>query len=263
MLVETTLDAIIQTKNQTTNIYSYLAILLIIAIVCLIFMENLISVENLIEEAKKQNINFGYGNPYNRLRYYTKIGWLPHMVRKKEDVAGTSICGHYPSWVLERLKLVEMLKEKGATNEEITIKIKQANAAQNIFASLASSEIRVKLATYLSLVLLTIILLNELDIIKLGKSKNNLIIQSTESVPSIPQQIVETGVTFIPQNQSKIFIKVSNISSNSKVYITFNQNFFPATRFWVSEKKPQEGFTLELDAPVAKNTEFSWWVSDH
>lgn len=42
-----------------------------------------ISVEKLIKILKEKNISFGKGDPYNRLRYYTKIGWLPHMTRKK------------------------------------------------------------------------------------------------------------------------------------------------------------------------------------
>ena len=57
-------------------------------------MESLISTEKLIEESKTKGIDFGKGDPYNRLRYYTKIGWLPHMQRKKNDEETSITTGH-------------------------------------------------------------------------------------------------------------------------------------------------------------------------
>ena len=52
-----------------------------------------VQVIKLIKQAKKEGVQFGRGDPYNRLRYYTKIGWLPHMTRKKtkskKDAAST------------------------------------------------------------------------------------------------------------------------------------------------------------------------------
>ena len=44
----------------------------------------LINIKDLIQELKNKNIDFGKGDPYNRLRYYTKIGWIDHMIRKKD-----------------------------------------------------------------------------------------------------------------------------------------------------------------------------------
>jgi len=44
--------------------------------------ENLISIDEVIERAKKLGVDFGKGNPRNRLRYYVKIGLLPHAHRK-------------------------------------------------------------------------------------------------------------------------------------------------------------------------------------
>jgi len=45
----------------------------------------LINTRDLINELKKRNLNLGKGDPYNRLRYYTKIGWIDHMIRKKDS----------------------------------------------------------------------------------------------------------------------------------------------------------------------------------
>jgi len=43
---------------------------------------NLISINEVIERAKKLGVDFGKGDPRNRLRYYVKIGLLPHAQRK-------------------------------------------------------------------------------------------------------------------------------------------------------------------------------------
>ncbi len=44
--------------------------------------ENLISIDEIINRAQKLGVVFGNGDPRNRLRYYTKIGLLPHAQRK-------------------------------------------------------------------------------------------------------------------------------------------------------------------------------------
>ena len=75
-------------------------------------MSSLIEVEKLIRMAKKEGVSFGKGDPYNRLRYYTKIGWLPHMERKR--VKSGDVVGHYPKWVLSRLVMIDKLKKQGS-----------------------------------------------------------------------------------------------------------------------------------------------------
>jgi len=44
--------------------------------------EKLISIDEVIERAKRLGVDFGKGDPRNRLRYYVKIGLLPHAKRK-------------------------------------------------------------------------------------------------------------------------------------------------------------------------------------
>ena len=59
----------------------------------------------IIDLARAAGVSCCKGYPYNRLRYYTKIGLLPHAKRK-------SFCGSpegcYPYWVVD--KLVEIDK---------------------------------------------------------------------------------------------------------------------------------------------------------
>ncbi|OGC68661.1 hypothetical protein A2415_02320 [candidate division WWE3 bacterium RIFOXYC1_FULL_39_7] len=219
-------------------------------------MENLISVENLIEQAKKRGIDFGKGDPYNRLRYYTKIGWMPHMFRKKDSVG--NIRGHYPLWAVERLIAIEELKSKGSSNDEIYKSLQIKNRFQDFKNAVMTTEGRNQLITYLSIILLVLILSNELGIVTLGKNKAEL--GTIDS--SLPKQIMDSGTAFVPKNQRKIYIETKLIKSNSKVYVTFNQEYLPAVRYWVSEIKDYDGFVVELDTPVFNNSEFSWWITN-
>ncbi len=219
-------------------------------------MENLISIKNLIKEIKQRRIDLGKGDPYNRLRYYTKIGWLPHMIRKTNKKG--DIEGHYPTWVIDTLLYIEDLKKTNLSNEEITEKIKAKNTIRKITDVLQIKESKRGIIMYLIIIILSFIILTETDIIKLNKSKEtNLSLDG-----SLDTQIIDSGTAFFPYGKIKILIKSTNITSTSKVYVTFKQDYSPANRFWVSELKPQEGFVLELDAPVANNTEFSWWISN-
>lgn len=217
-------------------------------------MDEYISVDKLIKKAKTRGVDFGSGDPYNRLRYYTKIGWIPHMVRKT-DKRG-NIKGHYPASTIDTLILIEDLKEQDLSNDEITDKLKSKGKVDDIISSLKSPEIKKHALSYIIIFLLLLIFANESGIINLGKSKN-------VTIPEINryEQIYGNGTSFVPKNQNKIFVSYRGIRPNSKVYVTFTQDYSPASRYWVSEVESQSGFLLELDAPVSNNTEFNWWLT--
>jgi hypothetical protein len=221
-------------------------------------MQDLISIEKIIEDAKSKGIEFGKGDPYNRLRYYTKIGWLPHMERKKdeEDVAAK---GHYPKWALKRLIQLERYKDQGLSNDEISKKVKTLDKMQSLQVFITSAETRLRIVTYISFIALLIILGSELGLVNLGKSKNKLI-SNTQGFSTL--QIIDSGTAFVPRETKKIMVISKEVQTNSKIYVTFNQDYSPASRYWVSDKVPQEGFYIELDSPTAGNTEFNWWITN-
>src|SRR3990170_3979324 len=63
--------------------------------------ENLISFDEVVARAKRAGVQFGKGDPYNRLRYYTKIGLLPHAKRK--SFHGANPAAAYPEYVVDIL----------------------------------------------------------------------------------------------------------------------------------------------------------------
>lgn len=225
-------------------------------------MEAFISTENLIKSAVQKGVNFGKSDPYNRLRYYTKIGWLPHMQRKKIDDEG-DVKGHYPTWALERLVLIEKLKKQNVPNDQITKRLNTNTKSQDIWRYLSSPEIKNKLFFYSSLVILGVVVANEMEIIHLGKPKSFLF-SSNETQAQIVDKISELdrGTGIIKQNESNTFVSSKYIIPHSKIYVTFTNNYSPATRYWVGERKDFEGFTLELDTKVDQDSEFNWWISN-
>lgn len=242
-------------------------------------MEKLIAVEELVVQAKKKGINLGKGNPYNRLRYYTKMGWLPNMKRKMSK-------GHYPAWVVDRLSLIEKLKGDRLTNEEITkrlsiesenrFSISNARVIADALATLdarvilnvvkdlvlsllKSSEFRHKALLYSSFALVLLVVASELGVVKIGKTKNATFEQNAQAISN---QILATGNAFIPAGQRRIFVKNDKVHNTSKIYVSFSGDYFPASRFWVSGIETLAGFFVELDAPVSTDAEFNWWVAD-
>lgn len=78
--------------------------------------QTLLPYSEIITLAKKVGVDFGKGYPYNRLRYYTKIGLLPRAQRKS---FGASPEGCYPSWVVDKLVDVDRKLKSGATIQAI------------------------------------------------------------------------------------------------------------------------------------------------
>lgn len=133
-------------------------------------MEAYISFEKLIDEAKKQRVNFGKGDPYNRLRYYTKMGWLPHMVRKKGEE--NDVTGHYPKAALKSLILIENMKAQNLSNEEITQKIQSMSKWDTFYSLINTKNLKYKFVAYSLLALMLFIIATETGIIHLGKTNN-------------------------------------------------------------------------------------------
>lgn len=221
-------------------------------------MKDFISVETLLREAEEKGIDFGKGDPYNRLRYYTKIGWIPHMVRKKGSKGSTR--GHFPSSTIDRLLLIQELKNKGFSNDEITEKLALKDRAQSFYSVITSEQLRNKILGYSAFIMILFILLAEMGVIQLGKEKNQLITQN--NTPHNQVQILDAGTAFIPEQQSTVFVKSDQVYANSKIYVTFKNDYAPATRYWIAQQTTQEGFLVELDAPTLANAEFDWWVSN-
>ena len=179
-------------------------------------------------------------------------------MKRKTDMEG-NVKGHYPLWALDRLILIENLKAQGETNDNISKKLQVKNKVQTVMSVVAEKDSRNQIVMYSILVLLAIIFANEFGLIKLGQTKSSV---TNSILQQIPNQVIDSGTAFMPKNQKTVFIKTPLIKTNSKIYVSFNGDYEPATRFWTSDIREYEGFIVETDTPVFENSEFSWWVTN-
>jgi hypothetical protein len=221
-------------------------------------MEDLIALEKFIDLAAKKGVDFGKGNPYNRLRYYTKLGLLPHMRRK---VVNGEVLGHYPSSALDTLVEVEKLKGLGLDNQAIAKKIAtlSANTGSNAIKVARALTPSSRVLKLVFLALFCLVVFAGLGFLPVGKSRADLIQKTLELDKTY---IIDSGSAYLPKDQSKVYIKSQSVKLTSKINVSFSQNYSPAVRYWVAQKVPFEGFYLELDAPTSADAEFSWWVSN-
>lgn len=68
-------------------------------------------ISEIIKIAQERGVNFGTGAPYNRIRYYTKNGLLPHA--KKRSFNGEPPSAAYPLEVVDRIIEIEKQRIKG------------------------------------------------------------------------------------------------------------------------------------------------------
>ena len=221
----------------------------------------LINIKDLITELKNQNINLGKGNPYNRLRYYTKIGWIDHMVRKKDE-KGT-VVGHYPISVIDKLIRIENLKSEGKSNEEITELLKNKSSIKssnqikfNEYFQLIKSKFNINLLILLIIVFGFFYELNNYNSLNEKIKLNKTINDSNVTI----NQISESGRNVLRAGQNKIFINSKKVNLKSLVFISFENNLQPATYYFISEKIIEEGFTIETNLPVNKDANFTWII---
>jgi hypothetical protein len=91
---------------------------------------HLLPIAEIIRRAKELGFNFGFGDPYNRIRYYIKIGLLPNMVRRSAVGFSTEVGkgklatqGHLPKDAVEKLLFIQGEREKGVDYPEIAVRL--------------------------------------------------------------------------------------------------------------------------------------------
>ena len=77
--------------------------------------DKLLPIHEIVRLAKEQGVDFGKGNPQNRLRYLTKHSLIPQAKRKLPpgSINPKSTIAHYPTSIIKRLKFIHLLRKKG------------------------------------------------------------------------------------------------------------------------------------------------------
>ena len=104
--------------------------------------DTLLPLEKIISLSKKNGVKFGSGNAKERIRYFIKLGILPHAVRKvstrlpttdyRLPTTGASApIAHLPYWTVDRLTQIQELSEKGLTIRKIAQNFANSQKRQN------------------------------------------------------------------------------------------------------------------------------------
>ena len=79
--------------------------------------QNLISFDEVIRLSKLKGVDFGKGDPYNRLRYYIKIGLLPKASRKSFN--GLAAAGALPMDSVDQMVEIDKKIKEGKSIQAI------------------------------------------------------------------------------------------------------------------------------------------------
>lgn len=221
---------------------------------------NLISIEDLVKKAKKAGVNFGKADPYNRLRYYTKISLLPHMERRKTK--NGDIKAYYPADSLDRLIRIEDLKVKGLTNEDIVdlFNKETEKSTQKPFSSLLT---KTNIGLFIACVIVAIALLHQRGYINLGAENVQPINTPDKVSASNSLNILDSGKYYIRAGKDKTFVRTKAVNEFSQIQIAFKDEITPATTYYIETKVPEEGFVITLDTQTGQDAEFSWWITQN
>ncbi|HEY4694426.1 MAG TPA: hypothetical protein VIH52_00475, partial [Candidatus Nanoarchaeia archaeon] len=88
-------------------------------------VQNLISFDEVINLARLKGVDFGKGDPYNRLRYYIKIGLLPKAVRKSFN--GLPPTGALPIETVDKLVEIDNQIKNGESIRAVVKSLKRSS----------------------------------------------------------------------------------------------------------------------------------------
>ncbi|MDO8486686.1 MAG: hypothetical protein Q7S45_00100, partial [Candidatus Curtissbacteria bacterium] len=95
--------------------------------------EDILPTTVIIELAKRQGVDFGPGNPEERIRYFIKLGILPHASRKTpQNNKSANPVGHLPLWTIKRLIWVTRLSQAGNSYPQIAQKLENQETKKSI-----------------------------------------------------------------------------------------------------------------------------------
>ena len=99
---------------------------------------------------------------------------------------------------------------------------------------------------------------NSLTAHEVTTDKLNIASDTTSSQSAVLS--ASAGVSVITAGNDTIIINTTAVTNNSLIYVTFNGDYSPAVRYWVDSKTAGTSFTVKLDAQVAHDAKFNWWI---
>lgn len=223
-----------------------------------LLMTNYYTLEKIIELAKESGVNFGKTDPYNRLRYYTKIGWLPHMVRRTDSESG-EVVAHYPAWALQTLIKIEKLKKQGVQNDKIQQTLSTDARYRSLRLGLFKKDNIKNMSIYVTAVGVLIIIILQLNLGTNNKNTSN----GYENLPiqtSPKNDVNEYGFSLVSKGNTEVVIQSKTQVTLSNLHITPTSPIVVDTNYWIEVGQDPNSFKLVFNKPVETDFTFNWSV---
>ena len=91
------------------------------------------------------------------------------------------------------------------------------------------------------------------------KTQKLNIITDPDSDTSVTQN-ASAGVATISKYANSVTIKTTAVTKDSLIYVTFNDDYSPAVRYWIDTKIAGKSFTIKLNANVGNSVNLNWWI---
>ncbi|MBI4100831.1 hypothetical protein HY439_03805 [Candidatus Microgenomates bacterium] len=208
--------------------------------------KQLIPTKKLIDLCKERGINLGTGDPNNRIRYWTKIGLLPHAIRKSATEHTQTPAnlltteGHYPIETLELLQKINKLHQQGKPSLEIKEILSKKNKNNKFYLRLSRF---LFLHTLIFFLTATIIVLSISYI--LSFKENSGYIKSSSSDQVLNASPSDSG--FLAFGKEALEVILRPVGS---LFTFLAENDLPVPENTISEINPsknEEGKTLSSD----------------
>jgi hypothetical protein len=99
---------------------------------------------------------------------------------------------------------------------------------------------------------------NSLSAKEITTGKLNITADTISSVSGVLS--ASAGDEVVAAGTNAITIKTTAVTAKSLIFVTFNGDYSPATRYWIENKTAGKSFTIKLDAKVAQDAKFNWWI---
>ena len=100
---------------------------------------------------------------------------------------------------------------------------------------------------------------NSLDAKTVNTQKLNIVTTDNESSNSAVLS-ASAGIATMKEGTNAITINTTAVNDGSLIYVTFNDDYSPAIRYWTNDIADGESFKVNLNRPVAKDAQFNWWI---
>lgn len=220
---------------------------------------NLISIDELIKAAKKAGVGFGKIDPYNRLRYYTKMSLLPHMERRKAK--NGQIKAYYPAGTVQKLLTIEKLKAQGLTNDQI---LSELNKRTHTLKDMLRSKLtRPAVLLIIGALVLGVTYLMPNLVANLTQTYAESTASALSSDSTFAARIQQSGTATLKAGKKSTFVQASKLTEGSDIQVAFRDPLTPASTYSITAKVSGEGFILTADNQPAKDASFFWWVLEN